>query len=41
MQEVVVKLAAAARTGSLDQIKAAFGDAGGACKNCHDNYRNQ
>lgn len=30
---------AAAATGNLDQIKAAFGTLGGACKNCHDNFR--
>lgn len=34
-----VKLAAAARTGSLDNLKAAFGSAAGSCKACHDNYR--
>ncbi|HEY6870292.1 MAG TPA: cytochrome c [Novosphingobium sp.] len=30
---------AAAATGDLDQIKAAFGTLGGACKNCHDTFR--
>ena len=39
MQEQVVKLDAAARSGSLDAIKAAVGDTGKACKACHDNYR--
>ncbi len=39
MQELVAKLDAAAKTGSLDAIKAAFGEAGKACKGCHDNYR--
>ena len=40
MQDEVVKLAAAARTNNLDAMKAAFGSAGGACKACHDDYRN-
>lgn len=40
MQDEVVKLAAAARTNNVDQLKAAFGNAGGACKNCHDDFRN-
>ena len=34
-----VKLAAAARTGSLDTLKTAFGATAGTCKACHDNYR--
>lgn len=33
------KLAAAAKTGNLDQIKVAFGDTAGSCKACHDDYR--
>lgn len=41
MQDEVTKLATAARSGNLDQIKAAFGPAAGACKNCHDNFQNQ
>ena len=41
MQEEVVKLAAAAKTNNLDNLKAAFGNAAGACKSCHDNFRNQ
>ena len=41
MQDEVVKLAAAARSNNLDAMKAAFGSAGGACKACHDDYRNQ
>ena len=41
MQEEVVKLNAAAKTGSLDNLKAAFGPVGAACKACHDNYRAQ
>ena len=35
------KLAAAAKTGNLDNLKAAFGDAAGTCKACHDAYRNK
>lgn len=34
-----VKLAAAAKTGSLDNLKAAFGAAASSCKACHDDYR--
>lgn len=41
MQDEVVKLAAAARSNNLDAMKAAFGSAGGTCKACHDEYRNQ
>jgi cytochrome c556 len=33
------KLDAAAKTGNIDQIKAAFGAAGQSCKACHDDYR--
>lgn len=40
MQEEVVKLQAATKGGNFDQVKAAFGNAAGACKNCHDNFRN-
>ena len=40
MQEEVTKLAAAARTNNLDNLKAAFGNAANSCKACHDNYRN-
>ena len=39
MQEQVVKLDDAAKSGNLDTIKAVFGDTGKACKACHDNYR--
>ena len=39
MQEEVVKLNVAAKSGNLDQIKVAFGAAGQSCKACHDNYR--
>ena len=41
MQAEMSKLAAAAKTGSLDNIKAAVGAVGGSCKNCHDSYRAQ
>lgn len=33
------KLSAAAKVGTLDSLKAAFGNAGGTCKGCHDNYK--
>ena len=36
-----VKLSAATKTGNLDNLKAAFGDAAGTCKACHDAYRNK
>ena len=39
MQEEMVKLNAAAKTGNIDTIKAAVGATGGSCKACHDNYR--
>jgi cytochrome c556 len=39
MQEEVVKLNAAAKSGSVDQLKAAVGDVGRACKGCHDSYQ--
>ena len=41
MQEDVVKLNVAAKSGNLDQIKVAFGAAGQSCKACHDNYRKE
>ena len=41
MQDDVTKLAAAARSNNLDNVKAAFGSAANSCKACHDNYRNQ
>lgn len=34
-----IKLAAAAKTGNLDNFKTAFGAAAASCKACHDNYR--
>ena len=39
MQAEMTKVAAAARGGNLDAIKAAVGAAGGTCKACHDNFR--
>ncbi len=39
MQDAVTKLNVAAKTGNQDQIKAAFGDTGQACKGCHDDFR--
>ena len=38
-QEDVLKLVAAGKSGSLDQIKAAVGAVGGSCKGCHDTFR--
>lgn len=35
------KLLAAAKTGNLDNLKAAFGATAGTCKACHDAYRMQ
>jgi cytochrome c556 len=39
MQAEMVKLAAAARTGNLDNLKTAFGPAAQSCKACHDAFR--
>ena len=39
MQAEVAKLAAAAKTGNLDNLKAAFGPAARTCKACHDDFR--
>jgi cytochrome c556 len=39
MQEEMAKLNAAAKTGNLDQIKAAFGPLAQSCKACHDDFR--
>ena len=33
------KLVAAAKTGNLDNVKAAFGATAGTCRACHDTYR--
>ena len=38
MQTEVAKLSAASK--SLDSLKVAFGAAAGACKACHDDFRN-
>lgn len=35
----VGKLAAAADSGDLAQLRAAYGDVGASCKACHDSYR--
>lgn len=39
MQAETVKLASAAKTGNLDNLKTAFGATANSCKACHDNYR--
>lgn len=39
MQQEMVKLSTAAKTGNLDSIKSAVGSVGGACKTCHDAFR--
>ena len=39
LQDEVAKLNAAAKTGNFDQVKAAAGAVGQACKACHDNYQ--
>ena len=39
MQDEMVKLDAATKTGNLEQIKVAFGATGAACKACHDDFR--
>ncbi len=41
LQAETLKLAAAAKTGNLDNLKTAFGATAGTCKACHDNYRSQ
>ena len=41
MQDAVAKLAAAAKTGNLDTMKAAFGPAANTCKACHDDFRKE
>lgn len=38
-QEEAAKLQVAAKSGNLDQIKAAFGDTRKTCKACHDNFK--
>ena len=39
LEAETVKLAAAAKTGNLDNLKTAFGAAAGTCKACHDSFR--
>ena len=39
LEERAPKLAAAAKDKNLEGVRAAFRDVGGACKNCHDNFR--
>jgi cytochrome c556 len=39
MQDAMAKLDVAAKSGDLDQIKAAVGETGKSCKACHDAYR--
>lgn len=39
MVDAVAKLDAAAKTGSLDALKAAMGAVGQSCKACHDDFR--
>ena len=39
MQTQMVKLVAAAKSGSLDQLKAAWGPTGKTCKGCHDSFK--
>ena len=41
MIKAVANLSTASKSGNLDQVKAAFGDAGRACKACHDDFRRE
>jgi cytochrome c556 len=41
MQAELTKLAAAAKSGNLDAIKAGVSATGGACKSCHDDFRSK
>lgn len=41
MQAEMSKLSAAAKTGSLDNIKTAVSATGGTCKTCHDAFRKE
>ena len=41
MQAELAKLAVAAKTGKLDDLKTAVGATGGSCKNCHDSFRSK
>ncbi|MFZ4479764.1 MAG: c-type cytochrome [Rhodoferax sp.] len=39
MVSEAAKLNAAAKVGTLESLKGAFGNAGGACKGCHDKFK--
>ena len=39
IRRAVEKLNAAAQTGKLEEIKAAYGETGATCKSCHDTFR--
>jgi len=39
LQTEMGRLAAAAKTGNLDNLKTAFAQNSGSCKACHDSYR--
>ncbi|MBC5763445.1 c-type cytochrome [Ramlibacter albus] len=39
LHDEITKLAAAAKTGSLDNLKAAWSPNSGSCKACHDTFR--
>ena len=39
MVDATGKLAVAAKSGNLDQLKASFGPAAQTCKACHDEFR--
>jgi cytochrome c556 len=41
MQDEVAKLQVAAKSGSVDQLKAQFGATAQSCKACHDNFRKE
>ena len=41
MQGDMQRLSAAAKTGNLDSLKAAWGPNSGSCKACHDAYRKE
>ena len=41
MQQEVAALATVAKTGNFDAVKSQLGEAGQACKDCHDKYRNK
>lgn len=40
-QKAVAALSVAAKAGSLDQVKVAFGEVGKSCKGCHDDFRKE